>query len=58
MTYRPRGYIAKALYDKYNNDRYINSLDLTDWYTLNKPLPEKYQTKFVSFEPDEITLNW
>lgn len=28
MTYRPRGVFARALYDKVNNDRYIEGYDM------------------------------
>lgn len=31
---RPRGYLAKALYDKYNNDQYIDNYDYSLWYRL------------------------
>ena len=29
------------------------------WYRLPKPLPERFQDKFIPLEePDEITLGW
>jgi len=28
MTYRPRGVFARALYDKVNNDQYIERYDM------------------------------
>lgn len=31
---RPRGYLARALYDKYNNDQYIENYDYSLWYKL------------------------
>jgi hypothetical protein len=31
---RPRGYLARTLYDKYNNDQYIENYDYTNWYKL------------------------
>lgn len=36
--------------------RWTNSFQ---WYTLSKPLPDKYQNKFLALEkPDETTLSW
>lgn len=34
MALRPRGYLARTLYDKYNNDRFIENYDFTLWYKL------------------------
>lgn len=31
---RPRGYLARALYDKYHNDDYIENYDKKLWYML------------------------
>lgn len=42
---RPRGYLAQALYDKYNNDQYIENYDYSLWYKLpndGKEIAEKY----------------
>lgn len=94
MAYRPRGALARALYDKVRNDQYLEGYDmrlvrtvsyiqiyyelvslcnniliphrhlllamfLLQWYTLSKPLPDKYQNRFLALErPDEITLGW
>lgn len=30
----PRGYLARALYEKYNNDQYIENYDYSLWYKL------------------------
>ena len=41
---RPRGYLARALYDKYNNDQYIENYDYSLWYKLpndGKEIAEK-----------------
>lgn len=57
--YRPRGALARALYEKVHNDRYLDEYDTTLWYTLSTSLSEKFQSKFLSLEaPDEITLDW
>ncbi|KAJ6645450.1 Protein-L-histidine N-pros-methyltransferase [Pseudolycoriella hygida] len=59
MTYRPRGVFARALYDKVNNDRYLEGYDMRLWYKLPNELPEKYQSKFVQLEePDDTTRRW
>lgn len=42
---RPRGYLARALYDKYNNDQYIENYDYSLWYKLpndGKEITEKF----------------
>lgn len=44
---RPRGYLARALYDKYNNDQYIENYDYSLWYKLpgdGKEIAEKCET--------------
>lgn len=59
MTYRPRGVFARALYDKVNNDQYLERYDMKLWYKLPTELPERYQSKFVQLEePDDITKIW
>uniref|UniRef100_A0A0K8TKH8 Putative methyltransferase-like protein 9 n=1 Tax=Tabanus bromius TaxID=304241 RepID=A0A0K8TKH8_TABBR len=58
-SYRPRGALARAIFEKVHNDQYLDEYDTRLWYTLNKPLSERFQSKFISFErPDDITLNW
>ncbi|KAG4078524.1 hypothetical protein HA402_009236 [Bradysia odoriphaga] len=59
MTYRPRGVFARALYDKVNNDQYLERYDMKLWYRLPTELPERFQSKFVQLEePDDITKVW
>lgn len=59
MSYRPRGALARALYDKLHSDDFINSYDMRQWYELSRLLPAKYQNKFVKIEePDPTTLQW
>jgi len=59
---RPRGFLARALYDKYHNDQYIDNYDMTLWYKLpndGSGILEKYKRKFFHFEePDSQTLDW
>lgn len=31
---RPRGYLARTLYEKYNNDQFIENYDYSNWYKL------------------------
>lgn len=52
---RPRGYLAQALYDKYNNDQYIENYDYSLWYKLpndGKEIADKY----VRYEQRDKTL--
>ncbi|XP_031620489.1 methyltransferase-like protein 9 [Contarinia nasturtii] len=59
MTYRPRGTLARTLYDKIHNDQYLEGYDMRLWYTLTTRLPERFQKKFLALEqPDETTLHW
>lgn len=82
MAYRPRGTLARTLFNKIHNDQYLDGYDMKlvsplmpaalpvaqthqplqlslQWYTLSKPLPGQYQSKFLPLEkPDDITLNW
>lgn len=81
MAYRPRGTLARTLFDKIHNDQYLEGYDMKlvssympafpsltthqslqislQWYTLSKPLPDQYQSKFFPLEkPDDITLSW
>lgn len=57
---RPRGFLARALYDKYHNDQYIENFDMSKWYSCEKStMVEKYQHKFINLEePDDITMAW
>ncbi|XP_070509002.1 protein-L-histidine N-pros-methyltransferase [Chironomus tepperi] len=59
---RPRGILARALYDKYHNDAYIENYDMKLWYKLpndGKEIIDRYRSKFFNLtEPDPITLHW
>lgn len=56
------GILARALYEKYHNDEYINNFDMTQWYKLpneGQEIHEKYRAKFYNLiEPDSLTLQW
>ncbi|XP_050324856.1 protein-L-histidine N-pros-methyltransferase [Bactrocera neohumeralis] len=57
--YRPRGTLARAIFQKYHNDRSLEELDTRLWYTTNHELPPKFQNKFVPLlQPDESTMRW
>lgn len=54
--YRPRSALARALYDKQHNDRYLQELDQNEWYRVNKArLTPGLYMKFVQLSPDEET---
>uniref|UniRef100_A0A1L8DCG4 Putative methyltransferase-like protein 9 n=1 Tax=Nyssomyia neivai TaxID=330878 RepID=A0A1L8DCG4_9DIPT len=58
-TYRPKGALARAVYDKVHNDQYLEGYDMKLWYEMPKPLHKRFQTKFIAFkEPDIITMDW
>lgn len=43
---RPRGALARALYDKYHNDAFIENYDMKLWYKLpndGTDIYERYQ---------------
>ncbi|XP_026732120.1 methyltransferase-like protein 9 isoform X2 [Trichoplusia ni] len=54
--YRPRSALARAMYEKQNNDRYLQEFDQNEWYRVNKERlsPDLIQ-KFVQLYPDEET---
>lgn len=59
MSYRPRGALARALFEKVHNDQFLEEFDMALWYKMEKQLPARFQAKFVSFEqPDQVTMQW
>ncbi|XP_037945394.1 methyltransferase-like protein 9 isoform X2 [Teleopsis dalmanni] len=57
--YRPRGTLARAIYDKFHNDKWLDEFDTTLWYNLNEELPYVFQRKFLPLlRPDESTIQW
>lgn len=57
--YRPRGTLARAIFEKVHNDDFLDDYDTRLWYRLSNSLPEQYQSKFVAFDqPDNITVKW
>ncbi|KAJ8713372.1 hypothetical protein PYW07_013742 [Mythimna separata] len=54
--YRPRSALARAMYEKQHNDRYLQELDQNEWYRVNKDrLTPDLIKKFVQLYPDEET---
>ncbi|KAI5645494.1 DREV methyltransferase domain-containing protein [Phthorimaea operculella] len=54
--YRPRSALARALYEKQINDRYLQEFDHNEWYRVDKSkLDSSLQEKFVQLDPDEET---
>ncbi|XP_052867005.1 protein-L-histidine N-pros-methyltransferase isoform X1 [Anopheles cruzii] len=57
-NYRPRGAIAKVVFDRIHNDDVIQQVDMTTWYTMSK-LPRKYGCVYHPMTgPDALTLEW
>ncbi|CAH2237891.1 jg16694 [Pararge aegeria aegeria] len=54
--YRPRSALARALYEKQQNDRHLQEFDQNEWYRVDKSrLSPELQEKFVQLEPDHET---
>lgn len=54
--YRPRSALARALYEKQHNDRFLQELDHNEWYRVNKDrLSPELMSKFVQLNPDDET---
>lgn len=57
--HRPRGTLARAIFEKVHNDQYLDEYDTRLWYRLVHKLPEHFQSKFVPLDqPDDTTVNW
>ncbi|CAD7088165.1 unnamed protein product [Hermetia illucens] len=57
--YRPRGALARAIFEKVHNDQYLDGYDTKLWYQVTKPLPNHFQSKFIALQcPDDITIGW
>ncbi|XP_038206173.1 methyltransferase-like protein 9 isoform X1 [Zerene cesonia] len=54
--YRPRSALARAMYEKQRNDRYLQEFDQNEWYQVDKnQLPPEAQEKFIQLHPDKET---
>lgn len=57
--HRPRGTLARAIFEKVHNDQYLDEYDTRLWYRLEHQLPENFQSKFVPLHhPDKTTVDW
>ncbi|XP_055917457.1 protein-L-histidine N-pros-methyltransferase [Eupeodes corollae] len=57
--HRPRGTLARAIFEKVHNDQYLDEFDTRLWYRLVHKLPDNFQSKFVPLDqPDDITVDW
>lgn len=57
--HRPRGTLARAIFEKVHNDQYLDEYDTRLWYRLAHKLPDNFQSKFVPFnQPDDTTVDW
>lgn len=60
LHFKPRGALAKVLYEKTRIDQCLSRIDKQSWYTCNNlsTLPESLSSKFVQLEPDEDSLKF
>lgn len=60
----PKGFLARVLQEKMNNDTFLSELDYTKWYSINLKnskfhICTKYQETFIDLHgPDNITSEW
>lgn len=53
---RPRGTLARTLYNKYLSDEHLECLDKAEWYAIDKcKVPTKIANNFVELGPDDET---
>lgn len=59
--YRARGALSRAILQKFQNDKFLDSNQdelITSWYRMDRELPAEYQEKFTNFLPDQMTMEW
>ncbi|XP_019870274.2 protein-L-histidine N-pros-methyltransferase [Aethina tumida] len=55
-SFRPRGSLARALYQKQQHDEFLSHFDKKIWYQCDlKRLPDDLASKFVQLHPDDET---
>lgn len=54
---RPRGVLARALYDKYHNDAFIENYDMKLWYKLPNDGTDIYERQVYSLLFIQIKFN-
>ncbi|BET03226.1 DREV methyltransferase [Nesidiocoris tenuis] len=53
---RPRGTLARALYNKYKSDEHLLTLDRNEWYRVETSrLKPEYARLYLPMSPDEET---
>uniref|UniRef100_A0A1Y1KNU0 Methyltransferase-like protein 9 n=1 Tax=Photinus pyralis TaxID=7054 RepID=A0A1Y1KNU0_PHOPY len=58
-SYRPRGSLARALYEKQMSDNYLDAFDKSLWYQCDlRQLPQDIAESFVQMHPDSDTLSF
>ncbi|XP_072390812.1 protein-L-histidine N-pros-methyltransferase isoform X1 [Diabrotica undecimpunctata] len=59
LSFRPKGSLARALYEKQKHDEFLEQFDKNEWYQCNlDSLPALISTKFVQLGPDQDTIDF
>lgn len=59
LSFRPKGSLARALYEKQKHDEFLEQFDKKQWYHCNlDDLPESLASKFVQLSPDQDTISF
>ncbi|XP_077290198.1 protein-L-histidine N-pros-methyltransferase [Arctopsyche grandis] len=58
-VFRPRGALARTLYDKHQNDCKLREINKMDWYLCNlDAMSDNAKSRFHQLSPDEDTRNF
>ncbi|XP_045462364.1 protein-L-histidine N-pros-methyltransferase [Harmonia axyridis] len=56
---KPRGALARAIYNKHISDRYMNNFDRSKWYNCNiEQVPPAIAAKFVQLDHDKESMKF
>jgi SAM-dependent methyltransferase len=59
LSLRPRGGLARALYEKHQTDQFLSQFDKTQWYHCDlSRVPAELASKFVELGPDDDTIQF
>ncbi|XP_018569742.1 methyltransferase-like protein 9 [Anoplophora glabripennis] len=59
LSFRPRGSLARALYQKQQHDVFLSQFDKAEWYHCDlDQVPPSLASKFVQLGPDQDTINF
>jgi hypothetical protein len=59
LSLRPRGGLARALYEKHQTDQFLSQFDKSQWYHCDlSRVPAELASKFVELGPDDDTIQF